>query len=454
MKSKWRNLWGPIRVLNNEPEVQTRSFTNDRLKDLYNCTSIQKLELIRSMEVIDLSILSNVEFLQCLVLERVKFKNLHALKDLKKMRHVSISHCVFDLDEFDGFQYLRSLLLTDCKLPPTSTTIKMNSLEEIKIRETTIHNYSFLSSFKSLEKLELRYNKIKRLDTFPDYMSVKVFDRSGNEILDASKLRGYKTLSNIRIVAINNRNPSPKKENVPERPETPEIYKRIKDNDWDYFYSQNLTTELSGALRNAFSMRHDTKFIEPLLRHPDNSVFESVVIAGLDSNQERVATEFEASILNYSDRLKKPLIDGFKYHLNKDYLLDDFYIGRFKRAHFMIVRLLGKLPPSQFSELYYLFLNERRNFSNLHLSYYKKLLDHIKYTEDHGLVEPIIDLIRYESYAVGGDNVLVKKCFKAIGFLGIKGDISLLHKFYEVGDEKREDVVREYHKMIKKLEKK
>ena len=70
------------------------------------------------------------------------------------------------------------------------------------------------------------------------------------------------------------------------------------------------------------------------------------------------------------------------------------------------------------------------------------------------LVEPLIDLLRFEKHILGGDTAFMKKVFKAIGQLGGKADAAVLARRFDVAAETRPDVAEAYHAAVARLAKK
>ena len=60
----------------------------------------------------------------------------------------------------------------------------------------------------------------------------------------------------------------------------------------------------------------------------------------------------------------------------------------------MVMRILVKAASPAHTNLFLAYFNERERFSEMHLYYYKKLLDVVGKTQAPQLVEPLIDLLR------------------------------------------------------------
>lgn len=96
----------------------------------------------------------------------------------------------------------------------------------------------------------------------------------------------------------------------------------------------------------------------------------------------------------------------------------------------------------------------REGFSEVHLYHYKKLLDVVGKTGSPLLVEPLIDLLRFEQFIIGGDAAFMKKIFKAIGQLGAQADAAVLASRFDVTQETRADVAQAYEATVARLGKK
>lgn len=70
------------------------------------------------------------------------------------------------------------------------------------------------------------------------------------------------------------------------------------------------------------------------------------------------------------------------------------------------------------------------------------------------LVEPLIDLLRFERQIIGGDAVFMKKIFKAIGQLGTRADAEVLASRFDARAEARPDVFKAYQDAMVRLGKK
>lgn len=108
------------------------------------------------------------------------------------------------------------------------------------------------------------------------------------------------------------------------------------------------------------------------------------------------------------------------------------------------------IPPS----LFLAFFEHRESFSQLHLNLYKWLLDAVGKTQSLQLVEPLIDLLRFEKHILGGDAAFMKKIFKAIGQVGGKADAGVLARRFDVAAETRLDVTEAYQAAMARLGKK
>jgi hypothetical protein len=305
------------------------------------------------------------------------------------------------------------------------------------------------------------WKKIKDISLLSDFKELRYLKLYATSVTD---LRPLMKLENLRDLSVNapvlaaavaEYGFVPPREPPRQPPDrvAEEISQKLKARDWAFFYQTTPSESLRSVLFRVFHDSLDPESIEALLNHPDERVFRQVVIQGLDSHYSSVARAFEAALVKRSDRIKEALLEGYKYHLDLPWY-DEFHIGKFKTAHFMIARVLDVIAAPEFTELFLLFLNERKDFSELHLRMYKILLNSASKTKSHDLVEPVIDLLRYENQIIDRDNVFIKKCLKVIGALGSKPDIELVRKAFPIAGETRADVIQEYDKMAVRLEKK
>ena len=487
-KHVWESLWGPLKVLNNSDDVRTGPFTNERLKDLESCPSIQSLLLGTSKEIIDLGLISHITELENIELYKVKFKNLSALKNLPKLRSLSFERCTGDICELNNFVNLDSLSLTDNEFNIPNNT-HLPNLTWLWLVRNKIIDLSFLEALPKIETLHIQGNQINDISPISYCREIVELDLSGNLITDLLPLIECKKLRklNLNSTGLKDLTPLNKLENIEQisidkatldkaileqgltEPKSKvssyiedinekEISNRIEEKDWNYYNNLILTDELKNVLSSLFRHgRPDIETIEYLLRHPNENVFNQVVIFGLNSHYSKVALAFEEVVIkDYKDRLVKPLSEGFEYFLNFLSSHNDSEFGRGKliTPHFTIITILQAVSSPDFTPLFILFLKNRNNFSDHYLTAYKRLLDVAQKTKSHELVEHICDLLTYEIQVIGGDNVLLKKCFKVIGALGKKTDIELLKIKFSISNETRADVIKEYEKMISRLERK
>lgn len=487
-KHAWESLWGPLKVLNNANDVRTSSFTNERLKDLGSCHSIQSLLLGTSKEIIDIGLISHITELESIELYKVKFKNLSALKNLPNLRHLKFERCTGDICELSGFENLGSLSLSDNKFQNIPNNTHLPNLTWLWLARNKIVDLSFLEALPRLKTLHIQGNQINDISPISYCREIVELDLSGNLITNLLPLSECKELRklNLNSTGLKDLTPLNKLENLeqisidkatldkaileqgltePKRKVTPyfkdinkkEISDKIEERDWAYYNNLVLTDELKYVLSSLF--RHgkpDIETIKNLLQHPNENVFNQVVISGLNSHYSKVGRAFEEIVINsHKDHLVKPLSEGFEYFLNSLSINhSEFGRGKLKTPHFTIVTILQAVSGPDFTPLFILFLKNRNNFSDHYLTTYKRLLDVAQKTKSHELVEHVCDLLTYEIQIIGGDNVLLKKCFKVIGALGKKTDIELVNIKFSISNEIRVDVIKEYEKMISRLERK
>ncbi|MFL0810053.1 MAG: hypothetical protein K6L76_06540 [Agarilytica sp.] len=380
-KNQWHNLWGPIKVLNNEDDVQINNFSSSRLKDLENCTSIYSLVLSKSLDRVDLSCLSHLVDLEHLTLDRVDFHNEQALLNLPKLNILELEEVSLSKDQqmfFDNFN--EEFISKNYEL----------TLKRFKDAQTRFHGKAWpIFTEEEAKENNLAANKVKS---------------------------------------------------------------SILNKDWEKAYSSEIYI-LEAALKSLFhSHIEDESVVSELVECKDDEIFNLIVKTGLNSHYSYVADMFISSISKQSHRLCKPLERSFVYYLNLPWRYGEFSVGKLKTAHFSIVKILNEVAGRDFESLYRLFLNERFNFSDLHLTAYKRLLDIAHKCCGPSLAVEIIDLIRFENYIPDGDSAYIKKCIRAASKVG--GSEHLTSMLELMRSENREDVLKEYKAAEKRFKKK
>ncbi len=120
----------------------------------------------------------------------------------------------------------------------------------------------------------------------------------------------------------------------------------------------------------------------------------------------------------------------------------------------MTARTNGASSFPAYTDLFLAYFNDRNAFSELHLHFYKKLLDVVVKTDAPEVVEPLIDMLGLDKRIIGGDAAFMKKIFKAVGHLGCRADAALLASQFNVADEARPDVATAYQAAMAGLLKK
>jgi hypothetical protein len=190
------------------------------------------------------------------------------------------------------------------------------------------------------------------------------------------------------------------------------------------------------------------------LAHPAPGAFDAMVGHGLRPHYWDESKLLVDVLSSFGERLAAPLADSFRTQLDFFPEYEPFYAGKLKHEHATIARILVQAPLPAFTGLFLAFFNLRESFSEVHLYHYRRLLDVVGKLPSPQLVEPIIDLLRFEKRILGGDAAFMKKVFKAIGQLGAKADAAVLASRFDVSAETRTDVAQACEATIRKLEKK
>lgn len=464
-KSKWTGtLHSPINVLNHADCLHLEKFTNADLDEIADCTDVYELNLYGSKtgEPIDLARLAHITELRSLELERVPFKNLAALKALPHLRHLVIKNGDFtDFEELNGFKALRSLFLWYNKLTRFPAGLDLPQLGSLYVSDNRITDLGFVKSYPSLTNLYARDNRITDLAPLAACTWLEELNLDSNPIDTLAPLAGLK----FRKLSVDEHLRGEKVARQLEWPEEPyvppanlvesrRIAQLIKAKDWPQVDALHNTAELRSALHNVFHGDVDEETLRGLLAHPGEGVFDEVVIYGLNPHYSRVRELAVAIFCEWNERLMAPLGAGLERFLNTERHHDAFDVGKLKTPHFAIADILVKLASPAFADLFLAFLDLRENFSFLHLQLYKRLLDAVGKTQSPLLVEPLIDLLRFEKHIIGGDAAFMKKIFKAIGQLGSKADATVLASRFDVAAENRADVVAAYDATMARLDKK
>lgn len=484
-KKPWRNIFNPVTVLDNSPELKTTGFKNDRLLDLKNCKNIGILKLNDSKETIDLSALADITNLRSLRLDNVSYKNLAAVTNIETL-HITRSH--FSFSDINSMKNLKMLSFSEPKNFPDFTECRhLENIETLMIFNCDISDISFLENYPNLNELIISHCKVQDLDPLKKCKYLSELDLTDNCIENIAALGELSGLQKLNL----ERNPitdfsplqrlsnlqsiSADKEAVnqfavqhgwiklkpvppPQSAETTiainKMMSKIAYGDWDYIYGLSESDEMRSAIYQ--SIRRDSRVLNQWLAHPDDKALDLVVITALNARYNSADEILTSFLINNQHKLKKTLLKAFdQYNTSWNRHNWNYGSGYMNTSClYYILSIMDVVASPDWSELYHRFLSDRFVFTERHLWQFKKMFDSIGKTKDHTLVEPLIDLLRHDHAILGGDNVYMKKCFKAIGQLGNASDIPLVEQNYSVANETREDVKKEYQAMLAKLTKK
>ena len=466
-KAKWEDEnFSAATVLNHSRCLRLKKFTNDDLDDLTTCDDIWELVLENSVagEVVDLAKLSHIKALTSLTLNKVKFKNLHLLQAMPSLRYLTVEGLAFnEFAELDGWGTLETLFIRRCKLTSFPTGLKLPKLEYLLLSDNSITDLSFAASYPTLRRLDLSHNPITDLSTLAacDWLDHLVLTDTLIQSLDP--IRGFKHLTRLTLSAQltpeGNSLLQPEALADPNDPrnilheEIGRVAALVRQKQWVQLYAVSNLEVLAHAFRWVFHGAVDDDILQGMLAHPAPGAWQAAVIEGLDAHYSSVVKLTFEGFNALGDRLIEPLMAGFHHHLATLGLYEGFHAGKFKLAHVAIAELITAQASPAYTELFLAFFNERERFSAVHLRLYKKLLDGVGKTKSQALVEPIIDLLRFEKQVIGGDAVLLKKALKGIGQLGKRYHIPLLEAAFDLDREERVDVREAYSAALLRLQK-
>lgn len=224
--------------------------------------------------------------------------------------------------------------------------------------------------------------------------------------------------------------------------------------DWPQLYAITNLGMLGDVFSHFVHGHFDEEMVRGALAHPAPGAFDAMVKQGLRPHYWDESLLLAKVLSGFGERLLTPLTESFHAKLAFHPAHEPFYAGKLKQEHATIVRILVDAPLAAFTDLFLAFFNLRGDFSEIHLSHYKRLLDVVGKVQSPLLVEPIIDLLRFEKHILGGDAAFMKKIFKAIGQLGSKADAAVLPSRFDVAAETRPDVADAYHAAVARLAKK
>lgn len=461
-KPKWTDrLYGPIRVLNHADGLHLERFTDEDLDQIAGCDDVYELSLRSSKTEapIDLARLAHIKGLRSLDLERVKFTNLKALRALPHLRHLVIVNGAFtDFDDLNGLHALQSLFLWNNKLAAFPAGLDLPQLGSLYLSYSRISDLRFVASYPTLTDLHVNDNQITDLSPLAACPWLEALHLENNPLQTLTPLTGLR-LKKLRVdfrwqedkVALQLELPEEPYERDARSIEASRIAQCIEAKDWPQVYAIDDLALLGEAFSFVVHGHADAEMIRGALAHPAAGAFDAMVLRGLRPRYSAVADLVVEVFSEFGQRLIAPMAQRFQTVLDRADFLETFYVGKLKSEHFTIAQILQKVAGPAYTDLFMAFFQLREDFSQLHLRLYKRLLDGVGKTRSPLLVEPLIDLLRFEKHIIGGDAAFMKKIFKAIGQLGRKADAAVLASRFNVAAEARPDVAEAYHEAVVRL---
>ncbi|WP_285961477.1 leucine-rich repeat domain-containing protein [Pseudomonas tohonis] len=415
--------------------------------------------------MIDLGRLTHIRSLGSLTLKRVAFGNLRALQALPGLRYLHLESLAFDdFAALDGWKSLEVIFIWHCKLRAFPAALELPALRSLDLAGNAITDLGFAASYPALRSLNVSCNPISDLASLAGCDRLEELSATDTQIASLAPIRGFGHLARLNVAseltAEGNSLLRPEAPNDPDDPDevshrnTAHVVERVGQKQWAQLHAIGDLELLANAFRWVFHDHMDEEMLRGMLAHPAPGAWQAVVIAGLDAHYSTVAKLTYETLKGFGDRLVEPLTAGFAQYLATPGHYHGFEVGKFKRPHFTIASLASDLAGPAFTGLFLAFLEERERFSAAHLIIYKKLLDGAAKTRSAALVEPIIDLLRFEKRVIGGDAVLLKKALKSLGQLGERRHVPLLQAAFDAQGEGRADVLDAYAATVAKLEKK
>lgn len=464
-KPKWTNrIYGPIRVLNHSDGLHLEKFTDADLAQIAACDDVLEIDLRsnRTAQPVDLARLTHITGLRHLSLERVKFTNLQALRALPRLQSLQIAHCEFqDFEALNGLQ-IETLFLWNNKLKAFPPGLDLPRLESLYLSHNRIADVAFAASYPSLTQLHINGNQVVDLSPLAACTGLTrlwVDDNPLNSLAPLAgrhfeRLHADNALSAERA-ALQLELPEASYEQDAESSEAWRVAQLMEAQDWRQLYAITSSALLGRAFANLVHGHANADMMRGALAHPAPGAFEAMVAQGLRPHYVSVREQLVEVLSAHGERLVLPLARAFEDLLAQGYVHDPvFYAGKFKQEHFTLARILQQVAGPAFAGLFEAFFAQRAGFSQLHLDLYKGLLDAVGKTQSPALVEPLIDLLRFEKHILGGDAAFMKKIFKAVGQLGSRADAALLASRFDAAAEARPDVAEACLATLKKLEKK
>lgn len=465
-QSKWTDqIHSPISVLNHAQGLHLERFTSDDLDEIAGCDDVVQLSLRSSKmaEPLDLARLAHITGLRKLSLDRLKFSNLAALRALPHLQQLVIENCMFsDFDALNGFKALKYLFLWHNKLEAFPAGLDLPQLASLYLSDNRITDLGFARSYPTLANLHADNNQITDLSPLAVCPRLTELHVNDNPVARLAPLAGMR-FSRFYADARHNEEKEALQLLLPELPHVQDAERverwRVADlmraHDWAQLYAITDLALLGEAFASLVHGHYDEDTLRGVLAHPVPGAFDAMLAEGLSPHYSTEAELMVNVLSGYGERLIPVLTQCFHTALARPwYRGNDFSAGKMKLEHAMVMRILVKAASPAHTDLFLAYFNERERFSEMHLYYYKKLLDVVGKTQAPQLVEPVIDLLRLEKHIIGGDAAFMKKIFKAIAQLGGKADAAVLASRYDVAAETRPDVVAAYEATLARLGKK
>ncbi|MGP1630053.1 MAG: leucine-rich repeat domain-containing protein, partial [Giesbergeria sp.] len=426
-KPKWTDrLHSPIRVLNHADGLHLEKFTDADLDQIADCDDILEIDLRsnRTAQPVDLSRLAHIKGLRRLSLERMQFTNLQALKALPHLTTLTIAYCDFtDFGALNGLQ-VETLFAWNNKFTHFPTGLDLPRLDSLYLSHNRITDLSFVASYPTLKCLHVDGNRITDLAPLADCAALETMWINDNPLTTLAPLAGrrYQRLHvsnelSAERTALQLELPEEPYERAPESIEASRIAHLMEAKDWPQLYAITDLAMLGNAFRYFVHGHFDEEMVRGALAHPAPGAFDAMVKHGLRPHYWDESLLLAKVLSEFGERLVTPLTETFHAKLAFHPPYEPFYAGKLEEEHATIVRILVNAPLPVLTDLFLAFFNLRGDFSEIHLSHYKRLLDVVGKVQSPLLVAPIIDLLRFEKHILGGDAAFMKKIFKAIGQL-------------------------------------
>ena len=330
------------------------------------------------------------------------------------------------------------------------------------LSDNRIPDLGFARSYPTLANLHADNNQITDLSPLATCPGLTELHVNDNPVASLAPLAGMR-FSRFYADARHNEEKEALQLLLPELPHVQDAEQverwRVADlmraHDWAQLYAITDLALLGEAFASLVHGHYDEHTLRGVLAHPVPGAFDAMLAEGLSPHYATEAELMVNVLSGFGERLIPVLTQCFHTALARPWDRgNDFSAGKMKLEHAMIMRILVKVASPAHTDLFLAYFNEREMFSEMHLYYYKKLLDVVGKTQAPQLVEPLIDLLRLDKHIIGGDAAFMKKIFKAIAQLGGKADAAVLASRFNAAAEARPDVQQAYEATLARLEKK